>query len=116
MADLDANHDVEIISVAAVFGTLMVACFIARIVSIRLRRNAFGLDDLLLTVALVRTHRKPYTYPDFTNSKAAVCFGRDNFVCCWYIRFPMAEFRNRFVLTAIIQQRTLLVLATMSLL
>ena len=74
MADLDANHDVAIISVAAVFGTLMVASFVARIVSIRLRRNAFGLDDLFLTVALVRTHQRPYTYPDFTNSKAVISF------------------------------------------
>ena len=54
MTDLSANHDAQIISVAVVFETLMVLSLIARIVSIRLRHNRFGLDDLLLAVAFVR--------------------------------------------------------------
>ena len=82
MADLAANHDVQIITVAAVFGTLMVASFAARMVSIRLRRNAFGLDDIFLTVALVRSHQRPHNYPDFTDSNSVIFFNRDNLVCC----------------------------------
>ena len=56
MTDLSANHDAQIISVAVVFETLLVLSLVARIVSIRLRRNRFGLDDLLLAVAFVRLH------------------------------------------------------------
>lgn len=53
MADLNANHDTQIIVVSAVFGSLMVLSFAARIASKRIRRTTFGLDDILLGIALV---------------------------------------------------------------
>ena len=51
--DLSANHDTQIIVVAAIFQTLMLASFIIRMVSVRLRHQKYGVDDLLLTIALV---------------------------------------------------------------
>ena len=51
---LPDNHDVEIISVAVVFQTLMTASFIVRLKSVRLRNNKFALDDWLLATAFVR--------------------------------------------------------------
>ena len=51
--DLSANHDTQIIVVAAVFQTLMLASFIIRMVSVRLRHQKYGIEELLLTIALV---------------------------------------------------------------
>ena len=51
--DLSANHDTQIIVVAVVFQTLMLASFTLRMVSVRLRHHKYGVDDLLLTIALV---------------------------------------------------------------
>ena len=48
------NHDIEIISVAAIFQTLMTAAFIIRLISVRLRHRKFAVDDVLLAIAFVR--------------------------------------------------------------
>ena len=60
------NHDTEIISVAAVFAFIMTASFIIRLISIRLRKNSYKGDDLLLLIAYV-------SHPTFLGSFSSSC-------------------------------------------
>ena len=55
MAD---NHDVEIITIAVVFQSIMTGAFILRLISQHMRRAKIALDDILLTVAFVRHDRR----------------------------------------------------------
>lgn len=53
--DLNANHDAEIIGVVVAFTVLTLFAFTLRAISRRMKRIAFGLEDVLLTLALVCT-------------------------------------------------------------
>lgn len=52
--DLSANHDAEIISILVVFTVLALIAYVLRVMSRRMKRVPIGIDDVLLTIALVR--------------------------------------------------------------
>lgn len=51
--DLMANHNAEVISLSIVFVTLSLLSVVARLVSRRMQRLAFGADDILLVCSWV---------------------------------------------------------------
>lgn len=50
----DENHDAEVYTCAAVFSALAIIAVILRVTSRHMKKVAFGVDDALITAALVR--------------------------------------------------------------
>lgn len=49
----DQNHDAEVYTCAAVFSALAIIAVILRVTSRHMKKVAFGIDDALITAALV---------------------------------------------------------------
>ena len=54
-ASKDENHDVEVYTVAIVFSALATLAVIMRVGSRHMKKVAFGVDDALVLIALVRS-------------------------------------------------------------